>query len=599
MAFIQKTIPSPNKVYTFSLKNFAGGLNNSSDQLIDNESSDLINMSFCDDTLMEKRLGQTYYDELILYDNEVTPTVDGVLFIDEYKPYTGTDTLIRSTDLKVYLGTTKIADVTGEIDGENFQGKYFFADGDELYCYGIFAQTTSTYEKVTGTAVATAVVMKVVTPDSGYTPLDNTHVKGVTHYNYTAMTVSYEPCANEIADTYLGANVVPDDVKYIVSHGGRLFLSGAKNDDDNVFISDIQNPYYYPVTLPMQLPPNSDKIAGMSIYDDSVIIGRHDDLYVIKGNTNNSSYGEVFMLKRLNSHTGFANNKAIDVVNNYLFFLGSDGVCYALTSTSYTEKNLVTTIISKQLDMFKSPINLTYDDVKTACSIYFDEEWYLSIKDKVLIYSYKNKAWTMYNNFNARSFYNLNNVLIWGNKDGRTVKFSDDYLDFDLPYQAYWYSKRFDMNNANNYKQFREFFLIAHVYNDIKSTINITFEIDYANVTGDVTIENKISIWGVSIWGDRFINRNIVESLPIVLGRRGRNLRFMFSNGYEIAGEVDDVSDLVDVLGKREGLLIHVVTDDVLYLYTEGDWKLMGEGDLNQRMKIYQVNGDYELRGKR
>ena len=66
MAYIQKNTPPPNKILNFSLRNFSGGLNNASDLLEDNESSDLLNMSFVDETLLEKRKGQELFDELKL-----------------------------------------------------------------------------------------------------------------------------------------------------------------------------------------------------------------------------------------------------------------------------------------------------------------------------------------------------------------------------------------------------------------------------------------------------------------------------------------------------------------------------------------------------
>ena len=37
----------------------------------------------------------------------------------------------------------------------------------------------------------------------------------------------------------------------------------------------------------------------------------------------------------------------------------------------------------------------------------------------------------------------------------------------------------------------------------------------------------------------------------------------------------------------------------IFYLYTKGSWEKQENEDINQRMKIYEVNGEYELRGKR
>ena len=211
---------------------------------------------------------------------------------------------------------------------------------------------------------------------------------------------------------------------------------------------------------------------------------------------------EVFNLRRINTHTGFANQDAVVLAHNYLFFLGNDGNAYALGSTRIDEKQLSTSILSKQIDIEKEPINWTLDDIKDAVSVFHKDMWYISVKDKVLVYSYRHRAWTMFNNINAYSFYVKDNELIWGNDNGRTAMFDDEnYMDFGEPYQAFWYSKRFDMDSAVNYKQFREFFIVVHTFPEHNSDINLLFEIDYDDVKNKVIIQNQISVWGKSKWG--------------------------------------------------------------------------------------------------
>ena len=593
MPFIQKITPPPNKIMNFSLKNFVGGLNNRSDQVKDNEASDILNMEFADDTLMEKRRGQEYFDELQLD--------KPVIFIDEYKPHNNEDVLIRASEDFMYIEEHVLTDLQGKPQGVNHNGRYLFTDGKTLYVYGRFHQTNSTYRKIIGTPINDYVLLEVTSPADGHAQLDESHVEGVLTVNYTDFKIYYEPCKNEFEDTYKGANKVPESIKYIASHNGRIYLAGAEKDDDNVFISNIRNPFYYPVSLPIQLPPNSDIIVGMRVYDNSVVIGRRNDVYAIFGNTNRPDMGvEPFQLRRINTHTGFANQDAVVVAHNYLFFLGSDGNAYALGSTRIDEKQLSTSILSRTIDIEKYPIELTLDDIKTATSVFHKDLWYLSIKDKTLVYSYRHQAWTLLTKLDARSMYVLDNELIWGREDGRTSKFSDNvYLDYGEPYQCYWYSRRFDMDDANSFKQFREFFVVAHTFHDHNSDINVLFEIDYADVKDKITIQNEISIWGKSKWGDRLINRLINESFPIVIGRRGRNIRFKIINGYYEHGQVETHADLEYYIGRGEGVLVKVIDEDKFYLYTKGEWRLMGDDDLNQRMKIYQVNGDYEMRGKR
>lgn len=592
MPYIQRNTPPPNKIHTFSLTNFVGGLNNRSEVLQANQCSSVLNMTFADDTVMEKRRGSTYVDTMKLNGE--------LVFIDEFKPYNDHDVLIRATKTELYIGSTKMANLQGQVTGVNFAGKYFFADGDKLYVYGKFVQESTTYEKVIGTPDPNYLLLEVVNPPTSYTQLDTTHVRGVLQVNYTNKKVWYEPCKNEVDDPYKKTNVLPSKPRYLVVHNGRLFISGSEKDNDNVFISDVQNPYYFPVSLPMQLPPNSDKIVGIHVYDDGVVIGREEDIYFITGMTNRLDMGvPVFRLQKLNSHTGFANHYSVDVAHNYLFFMGSDGNAYALSSVQRDKRALASSILTKTIDFFKEPINLTKEDILKSSGLFFDDKWYVTMKDKVMIYSYRHQAWTMYNNLHARCFYKFKNILIWGDKEGRTNMPSEDYLDHGIPFEAYWTSKNFDMDDANAHKQFREFFIVAHTFADHISDVNLTFDVDYVDVKSKVLINNQVSIFGKAKWGDRFIARNINASTPFTIGRRGRTIRFTFRNGYFPANPVETHADLSGYLGKKDGVLVRVNDEQEYYLYDEGEWVKKTIQELNQAMRVYQVNGDYEYRGKR
>ena len=76
---------------------------------------------FCDETLLEKRNGQQYYDELELD--------DPILHIDYLRPYTDEDKLIRATDKEMYVGSDLIKTLAGEMTGVNHMNQYIFADG--------------------------------------------------------------------------------------------------------------------------------------------------------------------------------------------------------------------------------------------------------------------------------------------------------------------------------------------------------------------------------------------------------------------------------------------------------------------------------------
>lgn len=591
MVYVQRNNIPPTKPLSFSLKDFSGGMNNRSDQIQDNEGSVVLNLMFADDTILETRYGQKYFDDKI---------VDGeVIFIDEYKPYVDDNVLIRATKDVMYIGDVEIP-LQGKPSGVNHLGKYYYSDGKELYVYGKFEQVSDTYAMVVGEPVDACKAFKVITPIEGLTPLDKEHTRGIKYIDYEDSTIYYQPCENELEDTSKGFNVVPESVKYLVSHNGRIFASGNEKDDDNVFITDLQNPLYFGVSLPIQLPPTSDKITGLHVFDNSVIVGRAWDMYAIFGTTNKIDIGlPVFELNKLNTHTGFASNDAISNAHNYMIYLGSDGNIYGMLSSRTYEKELATTILNRTINLEAEPINVSKEDYSTASAYFYNDEWYLNIKDKTMVYNYRHMAWVMYKGLNARCCYGYNGEWIWGREDGRIACFDkESFKDFGEPYQSLWYSKMFDMGDANSFKQFREFYLVAHTFELQYSDIYITFEVDYSDVKDRVVISNQIARWGISKFGDRFITRMINESLPFMIGRRGRSIRFKITNGYDVDAEIDTIDELEVYPEKKEGLLVKL-KDVGYYLYTKREWVLLEEQALNQRMKFYQINGDYEMRGKR
>lgn len=596
MAYYQKT-PPPSRILNFTLNDFSGGLNNRSNQLAGNQASDVLNMQFSDEVLMEKRKGTEYFDAITL----TAP----ITYLDWFRPYTGTNQIVRASDTEVYVDSVKIADTLGKITGANYLGMYYFVDGDKVRVYGTFPQASVGSEiVVTGTPVNSNIVMQLVDPPAGFTPAPAPATRGKWNYNYTTLQTWYEPCNAEVTDTYKGGNVTPLKPKYITVHGDRMFLTGSVNDDDNVYISDIGNAQYFPVFLPIQLPPNSDAVVGIKVFQDSVVIGRSRDMHVIYGNTNRTSIsGELFNLKRINTHTGLANSDAMSIVNNYLFFVGSDGNMYAMHTTKTDVELLATQILNTTVDVFKDPIGATLENLHSSHSYFFNDEWHIAINGKVLIYNYRHKAWTMHKMWAIDITYFMESndrQILFGTTSGRLIKYSDTlYSDLGKSYMGRWASKIFDMGEPSVMKQLREFFIVAQTYTTYNSDITLRLEIDYDDVFSTFGLSNQISIWGKAIWGDRFITRNINASLPITIGRRGRGFRIILENSHEVVDEVATTDELVGYVGAKEGLLVYCVADGKHYLFTNFAWVLQDEIDLFQPMKVYGVNGDYEFRGKR
>jgi hypothetical protein len=534
--------------------------------------------------------------------------------------------LIIGSGKDVYLNNKKITTFSfdGNISGTQYEGKYFFTDGNDIYVYGRFPSVESEFVHLIGTALTTNTWFAIVNPPSDYVPLDmkgegdtaTAYLQGRTVYDFNNKTLWYEPCKKELEDNYKGANVIPSDVKYILNHKGRLFISGSEGDDDNIFISDVQNPYYYPVGLPIQIPPDSDRVVGMIEFDDAAIIGRHNDIYAITGETNRLDVGyDLFTLRKLNTHTGFINNNCVNHVHNYLFFLGNDGVAYALSSISNNERILSTSVLSKQIDLFKKPISLNKVDLDGAVTCFYDDNWYVSIKDKVLVYSYEHRAWTVLDGMKARCFHIANRQLIWGNDNGQVATFSDGYLDFGSPFISYYETKDIDCDSPSLYKNFRDFYIVTKLEDGYETDIYTDVYIDnYKAIMYDI-ISYKPSKWGETLWGDELVNYDVIRSVSHRINKRGRNIRFRFTNGYKVTGTVDLPGELYSYPNKVDGTLIYVWLDESIYFFHHSQidssitggtldeqlkamgWRKLTLNQLNQPMRIHQINFNYEEKG--
>lgn len=519
--------------------------------------------------------------------------------------YTPLDREIVSNDRKkvtlTEINTNNSSNITAKVDGKYYKVKFDPAgakvinDGMEFYMVHNDDGTVTFYDL-----------------DSEETTKDGPkHLEGITVYDYEQGKVWYEPCLLEIEDEYKGASVVPDNTTFIVNHKGRIFVSGDSKDDNNVFMSDIENPYYFPVGTPMQIPPDSDRIVKLFVYDDSVIVARNRDIYVITGMTNRLDLGlELFAIRKLNTHTGFANGTSCNLVHNNLFFMGNDGNAYSLTSTKESDRVMVTTILNRQIDFQKDPVYFTRDEIKSCVTHFFDDDWYVQIKDKTLVYSYRHMAWTVFQGLNANSFFTLNGELCWGNDDGRLVEFSKDYLDFGLPYECYWRSKYIDLDEPSYDKHFKDFFITAKLDRDYENQMYASFKIDHT-INDFYTINNPP------------LENIVFQSTPYYINRRGKNIQLSVSSGFIYKQKVVDLPGMLFSYNDMvPGELIKIRLTGRYYMYTpdtkhyyEPDYSLPGSentdkmiaaagwvlvhfDNLNFGMKVININFNYEERGR-
>lgn len=579
LPYIRKA-PQAKQQGSFTQDNFAGGLNNvSGDTIIaDNQLTNSQNLMFTSDNTMEKRYGLVAFDELNLE--------GAITMVGEYKPVIEDSEIVRSTDTEVYIGATKVADIAGTAYGINYIGNYYFVDGNELRVYngeGTYVIKEDPKAYAMADILETEPSPVVITIDNldfrtavgdtiqhetylGIIPYTITDINYETNQITIAETLTnpitagdlirlyvprpkeiyfegqvvyddllgwawYEPCDYELEDSLKGENYIPNNPSVITIRNDRIHLSGDSLYPHNIYMSDINNPFYYPAALGLQCPPNGDEIVDMFEFDDALIVARHNDMYAVYGNSADLESTNLFRMKKIDTHIGFFARNAYAILNNYVFYLGYDKRFYRMTTPMTNIEYLVTKPLTDIVDLTLAPLSLTDTDFQYISTVAFNNEFMMNIGNKTIVYSFGNQGFTFYTGWNARSLYTDGIDVYVGNTNGILSKWTKGvYSDLGVAIESIQETKRFDFGKPINYKYYNQCIITAHSYDDYMSELSVAFEIDIYYKDNIEIINATQSKFGVTTWGEKFNDRNIIKSEWIPLNYRGRTIKFKISN---------------------------------------------------------------------
>ena len=612
---------------TFTLRDFTGGIcnKNSPLRLKDNQCVDMLNISFDKAGILKKRSG--------VIRNTNAPTLlepnEGIYlnaFVLEPNP-SAYGYLIHTTDGFIYHSTTNVKRVipwtrmlsTTPINGIQFLNKFYFVDGGLSIMY---------FDLVELETLAQPKFYHITKPPIGFTPLPSPAVKGanktavIAGQTYPHYNAWYEPCALELADGFKGANMCEVNPTFIQVHGDRMYVSGNNADPNMIYIADVLNPQYFPASLPIQTPPTGDKVTGLHVFSDALVIGRRDSVYALFGNTNRTDTGIPYELKHISTHTGIANQNCVNTVNDYLFYVGTNGQCYKMQIAKTNSSQLLSTQLNTDFDFTLPPLKHSVDEIRNCHSGYdpVKNEWYIQLNNDTVVYNYTLMAWTRYNNIASMKFITIDNKFYITKSNGAFYMFDesinhdtiDMYGDFNIPISSYWQSKTLDFGSSTRIKQIRDTYLVSESWDNNISDIEIKYEVDYVDIQKKSTIKSDIPIWGTAEFDNAiFSQKNIVRSIPIMVGRRGRTFTVILKTPYEYGGVFQGYPGDDDTINMPVGTLIYF--KDALGGLPNG-WHIRTEYNLEthsfwadvpnveyyfQPLKLYELNGIYELKGYR
>lgn len=510
-AYMQNAkFPKP-QIVPFSIDSFYGGLNNESNSALvlhPSESPDLLNVVI-DERILKKRKGYVKFIETQL------GAIPRRIFI--YEKRDGTRKYLVCTDTKLYLMNindetfTEIKTVARPIDGLTYKDLFLFVDGTGYYEYN-------------GTTI---------------TPIVN---------------ASYVPTTNELNDTFKGNNTVPQDCTLIALKENRVWLAGSLSLPNVAFHSDLNNHKYFPANGFVPPITNDDQtITGLEVYMDTLTIFKQDSVFVLYGNNPDPTGYEPFSLKKANVQTGTLSPRSVTQVENFLYYLGTDGNVYSLYPTKTDVLYVMGKNISSKINLFKYPIStveqpLLTSDLANAHAIYHKGHYYLSIADRIILtYNYQYQSWSLYKGINATDFIVDNYELLFVSKEKYVYRYDVGYNDDGQAIDAYWYSKVYDFESPSQIKQFRKIFVTAQTSSDFISSLSLIFKIDFIDVPKTIPIKATKSVWGRSKWGDLFVNTDLAQSPPINVNQRGKMFQVKIANNI-----LDETFFVLEVSGRAE-----------------------------------------------
>lgn len=611
------TYTKPTRI-TFSIKNFTGGLNNvvSPSRISDSESPDLLNVRFRKDGVLEKRSGLARYN-FLAPGHTINGDLNGawVIKVDDLREglllHVNRDLIYVTTQgIPVYIPWGQASELRSiELSVAQFQDKIYFVDN------GLRVHFLKIEELEDDNPSPN--IYYICDPPVGFTPKPKPATKGVfkekpSVYNKPNMIDAwYEPCEYELEDGYKGLNVTENFRKrYICVHKDRLYIAGNDEDSNMLYISDILNPFYFPASLPIQTPPDGDRIVALKEFGDSLIIGRKDSMFALTGNTNRPG-DEAYKLTKITTHTGVVNHKCIDNVQGFLFYVGNDSNLYKMSYAITDTPTLLTRKLNNTVDLKKAPLNKTKEEISNAHTFYdkYNGEWWVQLGEDSLVYNYDYQAWTRHTGCDNRMMLHYQDKFTLCRENCTFTYFDDTvYYDIDyeyptlrLPIPCYWTSKDIDFGEATRIKQIRDTYLVSEVFDEKKCDIRVKYDVDYVPIENESRVESEISLWDKARWDkNRFISTNIARSLPIMVGRRGRTFRAWIGNGYVFKDYVEELphqseSEPGDLFFCNGKFYVRIPRD----YETREYYRELSEDELYQPMKIYELSGLYEFKGYR
>lgn len=299
---------------------------------------------------------------------------------------------------------------------------------------------------------------------------------------------------NQVEDK-IANNVKPNSgiqrCRKIILHWDRIILSGDDTNPYQIYISDLSNPRYFPVTNTISFDTGKQEaITSMVRYRDMLVVFTKTTIQTLVGKS-----PDDYRRSLIHDGIGCVAERSAKVTGNTITFLSAEGI-HALKPNQ-----LALEVMNVQ--RIDYPIKSAIVPDKDACAMVYDSQYWLCFPNQSVIYRlyYDDGMWVR----DKSSKLNLVHLSHYGEdvyeltKDGKLYQHDSTlYTDDGEVYDMVVESKFLDLSASFNYKKLKYLYVLAKHFTD-NVDLKVYVKADSALVltpeSGKAEIVDGYAVW--------------------------------------------------------------------------------------------------------
>ncbi len=342
----------------------------------------------------------------------------------------------------------------------------------------------------------------------------------------------------------------PPISKYIALHKNYIFLAGNSSFPSRLYYSDLDDHETWGANSFFDVnPDDGDRITGLIVTLDSLIIQKEYNTYMLYGDTPQFTEGlTLWRVKKASTSTGSVNQGGMSVYGkNVLYLSRNDGIQVfggGVSSEDVEFDSMTSTLLSK--DITPTIDGLNESRYSQAESIIWDYKYILSVPNAAsttnniqLVYDFRKAGWTVWtlpaNCFTKFRASGVDSLYFGSTTTGKIFRYTPTtYSDNGSAIDAYYKTGDSDLKQSVNEKRFRKFHVTVNKASDY--TLTVTPEYDFGDVTPQVASYSigsvsSDSLWGTMVWGtDKWGAATTSTSPKNIQNDRAEFINYKFSN---------------------------------------------------------------------